>query len=227
MTLPPATAAVADACLRLKVPLRLGPPGLRPIEHGARITGPAVPARHAGSVDVFLEALESAPAGGILVVDNGGRLDEACVGDLTIGEAKLAGLAGVVVWGLHRDTAGLRALGLPVLSLGALPTGPQRLDARADDALAAARVGDVAVARGDLVVADDDGVAFVAAKDAAAVVEAARAIEATERRQLDGIQRGVSLRSQLRFAEFLSARAMDPALTLREHLRRVGGAIEV
>jgi regulator of RNase E activity RraA len=37
------------------------------------------PAQHVGSVDIFLEALEGAAPGEVLVVDNGGRLDEACV----------------------------------------------------------------------------------------------------------------------------------------------------
>ena len=42
-----------------------------------RIAGRALPARHYGSVDVFLQALEGATAGDILVIDNGGRRDES------------------------------------------------------------------------------------------------------------------------------------------------------
>src|SRR5207244_7175459 len=56
------------------------------------------------SVDVFLEAFGRAEPGDVLVVDNAGRSDEACVGDLTVLEAEAAGVAGLVVWGLHRDT---------------------------------------------------------------------------------------------------------------------------
>jgi regulator of RNase E activity RraA len=54
---------------------------------------------------VFLEALGSAGYGDVLVVDNGGRADEACVGDLVVLEAQAAGVSGMVVWGLHRDTS--------------------------------------------------------------------------------------------------------------------------
>jgi len=50
-------------------------------------------------------------------------------------EVQAAGLEGIVIWGLHRDTADIRAIGLPVFSLGAIPTGPQRLDVRPEDAL--------------------------------------------------------------------------------------------
>ena len=60
-----------------------------------------LPARHAGSVDVFLEAFDRAAPGDVLVADNGGRLDEACIGDLIALEAQTAGLAGMVVWGLQ------------------------------------------------------------------------------------------------------------------------------
>src|ERR1700691_4131652 len=99
------TAHIADACLRAGVPLRCGPAGLRPADPGCRLAGKALPARHAGSVDIFLEALEVASAGDVLVADNGGRVDEACVGDLVALEAQAAGLNGIVIWGLHRDAA--------------------------------------------------------------------------------------------------------------------------
>jgi hypothetical protein len=42
-------------------------------------------------------------------------------------EASRAGLSGIVIWGLHRDTAELHIIRLPVFSLGALPAGPQAL----------------------------------------------------------------------------------------------------
>src|SRR5580692_12493179 len=115
---------VADACLRCGVPLRVAPPGIAAVVAGRQIAGRARPARHYGSVDVFLEALGSAGHGDVLVVDNGGRLDEACVGDLVVLEAQAAGLGGIVIWGLHRDTADITAIGLPVFSLGSLPAGP-------------------------------------------------------------------------------------------------------
>jgi regulator of RNase E activity RraA len=124
------TAHLADACLRAQVPVRCAPASLSTLMPGSRLAGRVAPAQHVGSVDIFLEALEGAAPGDVLVVGNGGRLDEACVGDLVALEAQAAGLEGLVIWGLHRDTADIRAIGLPVFSLGAIPTGPQRLDAR-------------------------------------------------------------------------------------------------
>ncbi|MET2716056.1 RraA family protein [Streptomyces harbinensis] len=229
---PPGTPLIADACLRLGLPLRLAPAGLRPVRSGARVAAPVLPVRHYGSVDVFLEAFERATAAGtapgaVLVVDNGGRTDEACIGDLVVLEAEAAGLAGLVVWGLHRDTADIAAIGLPVFSYGALPAGPVRLDDQEPQALTSARFGPGLVVDGtDVVFGDDDGALFVPAARAAEVVRTAHAILRTERDQARRIRTGDTLRRQTGFAGYLTRRAADPAYTFRHHLRRIGGAIE-
>ena len=219
------TPHIADACVRLGIKVRCAPAALQARIPG-RIAGRVLPARHVGSVDVFLEAFESAEPGDILVVDNDGRLDEACVGDLAALEAKGAGIHGIVIWGLHRDTADLRVIDLPLYSLGSIPTGPTRLDPRPADALDAATVGDWTVTTADLVFADDDGVLFVPAARADELLTLAEQIRDTERRQAERIIAGESLRDQVGFAGYLEARAIKPELTFREHLRAVGGAIE-
>jgi regulator of RNase E activity RraA len=193
---------------------------------GSRLAGRVRPARHAGSVDIFLEALEGAAPGEVLVADNDGRLDESCVGDLVVLEAQAAGLDGIVIWGLHRDTADIQAIGLPVFSLGTIPAGPQRLDARVLDALASATVGNWTVDHQDLVLGDDDGVLFVPASRAGEVFTLAETIRDTERRQAEQLRAGISLRSQVQFANYLAQRQRTPSLSFRDHLRAVGGAIE-
>ncbi|GAA0952225.1 demethylmenaquinone methyltransferase [Kribbella koreensis] len=217
------TAHVADACLRADVPVRTV--SLLPVTSG-RVAGRVLPVRHVGSVDIYLEAFESAEAGDVLVVDNGGRRDEACVGDLVAEEAKAAGVTGLVVWGLHRDTVDVQAVGLPVYSLGALPTGPLRLDPQAPDALEYAVVGEWTVTRADVVLGDEDGVIFIPAGRADELLDLAASIQSTERRQAELIRAGTSLRRQVGFDAYLAARKERPSLTFREHLRGVGGAIE-
>ncbi|MGN6795562.1 MAG: RraA family protein [Streptosporangiaceae bacterium] len=219
-------ANVADGCVRLGVPVRFGPPLLRPVVSGSRMAGRVLPARHVGSVDIFLEAFERAEAGDILVADNDGRLDEACIGDLVVHEAQSAGLAGVVIWGLHRDSADIQAIGLPVYSLGSVPAGPTRVDPRPEDALDTATIGNWTLTTDDLVIADEDGVLFVPADRASQVLELAESIRDTEREQAERVRLGVTLRAQFNFGEYLERRARTPALTFRDHLRGVGGAIE-
>lgn len=191
-----------------------------------RLAGRVLPARHVGSVDVFLEAFGTAEPGDVLVVDNGARRDEACVGDLVVLEAQSAGISGLVVWGLHRDTVDIQAIGLPVYSLGAMPTGPLRLDPLPDDALQLANVGEWTVTSDDVVFGDEDGVIFVPADRVDELLDLAESIQATERKQADLIRSGTPLREQVRFDAYLAARKERPSLTFREHLRSVGGAIE-
>jgi regulator of RNase E activity RraA len=175
---------------------------------------------------VFLEAFEHAREGDVLVVDNGGRTDQACIGDLVVAEAKAAGVAGLLVWGLHRDTADILAIGLPVFSLGAIPTGPLEAAPRDPQALTSARVGEHTVSTGDVVLADDDGAVFLPDDRVAGILDVAEGIRDAERRQVERIRSGNILRQQVEFASFLDNRKRNADLTFREHLRTVGGAIE-
>ncbi|MGB8957341.1 MAG: RraA family protein [Tumebacillaceae bacterium] len=221
------TPLIADACLRLKVSYRMAPVGLRSLIAGTRTAGRVLPVRHYGSVDIFLEAMHFASAGDVLVIDNQGRTDEACIGDLTVLEAKASELSGVLVWGLHRDTSELLEIGFPVFSYGAVPSGPQRLAQREADALLTASFGECTVSREDVVFADDDGALFVSGKaDLQNLLEVAQTIAQTERRQADMIRSGKTLREQLRFSEYLEKRTANAEYSFREHLRSMGGSIE-
>ena len=220
------TPLLADACVRLKLSLRIAPPTIRPIKAKSRLAGRVLPVRHYGSVDIFLEALEAEQAGDVLVIDNGGRTDEGCVGDLTALETKACGLAGIIVWGCHRDTAELIEIGFPIFSYGICLAGPLRIDRRDEDAFTNAHFGDAIVTKEDVVFADADGVLFVATGQAEKVISTAKSIFQRERQQAREIQRGHKLREQLHFDEYLVRRSADPNYTLRQHLRAIGGAIE-
>ncbi|MFJ5694981.1 RraA family protein [Arthrobacter sp. NPDC093125] len=220
------TPHVADACMRLGIDVRCAPVGTAPLWTGTHMVGRVAAAQHAGSVDVFLEAINRAEPGDILVVDNGGRQDEACVGDLVTLEASRAGLSGILIWGLHRDTAELRTIRLPVFSLGALPVGPQRLDPRDPAALESAMSGLYSVTANDFVLGDDDGVLFVPLDRADDVAQVAEKIRDTERAQAARMHLGITLRNQAGLEEYISARNANPETTFRQHLRSIGGEIE-
>jgi 4-hydroxy-4-methyl-2-oxoglutarate aldolase len=216
------------ACRRHRPPFENSLPdrAIAPVIPNTRATGRVLPAKHFGSVDVFLEAIETAEPGDILVIDNADRRDEGCIGDLTALEAKAAGLAAIVVWGTHRDTPELRQIGFPIWSYGSCPSGPQRLDPRTSDALQSARFGEFEVRKSDVVFADDDGCVFIDTNSSEQILETARTIWQRERAQADAIRSGTTLRAQLRFADYLAKRAADQHYTFRQHLRKLGGAIE-
>ena len=220
------TAHIADACVQEGVEYRLAPRDIVPIAAGARLAGRVLPVRHSGSVDIFIEVVSAATPGDILVIDDGGRRDQACIGDLIAGEAVLAGLGGILVWGSHRDTHEIQALGVPVFSIGSCPSGPRSASERHTDALKSAHVGDLVVDASDFVVADDDGAIFVSEDELNGVVAVAHTIRQRERQQAELLAAGTSLFEQLRFAEYLERRGENPSYTLRIHLRSISRAIE-
>jgi regulator of RNase E activity RraA len=221
------TPFIVDACVQLSLPVRVGPFGLKCNFPGSKIAGPARPARHAGSVDVFLEAIADAKNGDVLVIDNGGRHDEGCIGDLVVGEAFMSGIAGIVCWGTHRDTAAIHAIGARVWSLGTCPNGPLELRRRSETALVAASVGQVTVTADDHVFADDDGVVVVAGAELPRVIEAAKDIASREGAQAERLLKGELLRSQFDLDGYVARRRSDPSYTFRDHLKAFGGAIEI
>jgi regulator of RNase E activity RraA len=135
-------------------------------------------------------------------------------------------LAGIVVWGCHRDTPELVQIGFPIFSYGTYPAGPQRLDPRDSDALSTAHFGDFTSTKEDVVFADADGVLFAPGQQAEKVLSTAHGIWERERRQAQGIKAGKKLREQFRFDEYLAKRSADATYTFRQHLRAIGGAIE-
>jgi 4-hydroxy-4-methyl-2-oxoglutarate aldolase len=218
-------AHLADGCLRIGTPMRVVA-GIGPIVPGQRAQGRAIPVRHYGSVDVFLEALSNAQADDVLVVDNGDREDEGCIGDLAALELAGAGLSGIIIWGRHRDTAIVRTLPIALFSRGACARGPVRLDPREPEAFVSARIADELVTAADWVVADDDGAIFIDDSLVASVTDAAEAIRDVEVRQARQMSEGTSLREQLRFGDYLDARARDPSVDFRTFLRSRNAAIE-
>ncbi len=191
-----------------------------------RVAGRAVPVQHRGSVDVFFEAIDDAGPGDVVVVDNAGRLDEACVGDLAGIEAQAAGMEGILIWGAHRDTAQLQDLEFPVFSYGCVPTGPTSVRKADVPGVGAARFGPHVVTADDAVVADADGAVFFPWSARTAVIAEAEKIVEREAEQARLVAAGTTLRDQLRFAEYVERRAADPEYTFRRHLRRLGGEIE-
>jgi len=181
--------------------LRVADPGLRPVGTAAALLGPAVTVAADDDLMPVLEGLAAAGAGDVLVIDTGGA-QRAVAGELFGHEALRRGLAGIVIDGLCRDSAELARLPLPVWVRGRAP--------RASPALArprgpvAIRCGGVAVAPGDLVMGDDDGLLVAADDELAAVLERAEEIQAAEAAIRAAVSRGESLFEHLDYEAHLA-----------------------
>jgi 4-hydroxy-4-methyl-2-oxoglutarate aldolase len=216
------TPLVADAVIRLGLPAKIAPGGIRPLVAGSKLAGRSSPVVLNGYADRVLEGIYRSADGDVLVLDDQGREDEACFGDLAAYEARSQGLAGVVIWGKHRDSAEVAEIGVPLFSYGTYPLGLQRTFPPVVDPFARGRFGEATVERGEFVLADDDGVVFVPAEHAERVLRAAEEIRAAELAQVEKIRAGTTLREQLQFDRYLRDRQDDPTLTLGEHMKRLG-----
>src|SRR5207302_7343941 len=81
-------------------------PRLRPMHRQGKLAGPAFTVKTAAGDNLLVhKALDAARAGDVIVVDAGGFLDNAIIGELMMTRAKQRGVAGIVIWGAIRDSA--------------------------------------------------------------------------------------------------------------------------
>lgn len=101
------------------------------------------------------------PGGGrVLVVDGGGSLRCALLGDMLATQARDNGWSGVVVFGCVRDAAILATLDLGVMALAAIPRKSER---KGEGQLGIAiDLAGTRCAPGDVVHADEDGIVLLA-----------------------------------------------------------------
>ncbi|CAM5335179.1 MULTISPECIES: NAD(P)-binding domain-containing protein [unclassified Streptomyces] len=170
-----ATANIGDAVDRLA----LLDSGIRPLWPGARAIGRALTVwTRAGDNKAVHEAVRIAAPGDIIVVNGEGDTSRALIGELIAERAKARGVVGMVLDGAARDVDVLAEIGFPVWARAVTPAGPYKFGPGHVNVPVA--VGGLVCRPGDLVVADSDGVAVVAAEKAGSVLDAARAVEADE-----------------------------------------------
>ena len=136
-----------------------------------RVAGPALTVRtRPGDNLVVHRALDLAEPGDVLVVDGGGALDRAVLGEIMARYAAARGLAALVVDGAVRDVEGLAAGAVPVFARGINHVGPYK-DGPGEIGCPVQAGGSV-VRAGDVVVGDADGVVVLPHERAAEVVAA-------------------------------------------------------
>lgn len=113
------------------------------------------------------DLLRTPGSGSVLVVDGGGSLRTALVGDLIAGAAQANGWAGLVVHGAVRDSAALCSVELGIKALGTIPRKSGKAGAGTVDA--PVTFGHLTFQPGDMLHADDDGVVLLPPATRAAV----------------------------------------------------------
>jgi regulator of RNase E activity RraA len=176
-------------------------PAIRAMVPDVRMAGPALTVvAEDDHLPVFSALAEASPGDVVVIVTGGRRL--AVAGELFATEARRRGVAGIVIDGFCRDVAGLRRLGLPVFARGTTPMSGSTV---ARTALREpVRCGGVEVAAGDLVFADDDGIAIASPVRLEAALETGEAIARAERAMLEAMARGVPLHDLTTYGEHVA-----------------------
>lgn len=166
-------------------------PRLAPVWAGARVCGVALPVVCTPGDNLAVHvAVATATEGTVLCVDVGDERELGYWGEVLTTGAEARGIAGLVIDGCVRDVEALEAHAFPVFSSGIALTGATKQ--RAGTVGATARVGDVDVHAGDVVVADRDGVVVIPGAAIAAVLDAARTRAERERALFDALRNGAT-----------------------------------
>lgn len=178
-------ANVSDVMSRMSA----GGSRLRPLHAGGVLAGPAVTVKSRPGDNLMLhKALDLASPGDVVVVDAGGDLTNAMLGEMMLAHAEKRGLAGVVVNGAVRDLAYIRQSSFPLFAAGVTHRGPYK-DGPGEINVPVSLDGMV-IEPGDLILGDDDGLLCVPYDAVETVYEAASQKHAAEIKQMEAILAG-------------------------------------
>jgi len=148
---------------------------LKPLIEGKKIVGPAITVRDVPSrISRYYGIVSGAPSyqkgeveayfiadpGDVIVIDAGGQSGASSMGSMSAFEGKSRGMAGSIVDGWCTGVPGIRETDYPVWCRGGTTrTGHHRLETIEINGVI--QCGGVQVQPGDLIVADDSGIAVV------------------------------------------------------------------
>lgn len=146
-------ANISDSMSRLNS----GGARLRPLHAGGVLCGPALTVKSCPGDNLMTHmALNLAVEGDVIVVDAGGDLTNAIVGERMLSYCVAKKFAGVIIYGAVRDYGWIRQQRFPVYACGITHQGPYKNGP--GEINTPVSLGGMVICPGDLLVGDDDGV---------------------------------------------------------------------
>jgi 4-hydroxy-4-methyl-2-oxoglutarate aldolase len=197
-------ASVSDAMEQLYGERAYMSHDMRPLA-ATKFAGPAVTVllkkeehkEGAAASQGMLDAIDDSPAGSVyvMVLENGA--DYAGIGGLMATAMKYRGFAGAVIDGSVRDTPQIRKLQFPVFSRGVAPSTTIN-HYRVTGVNVPVTCAGMRVNAGDIIAADEDGIAVVPKARAADVLKKSQELDDTEHRMLPFIEKFRSIREAVK-----------------------------
>lgn len=151
-----------DLCDQYSDRLQIAEPIFRDFGGSQSFCGPIETIKAYEDNSLVRRALEEPGAGRVLVVDAGGSLRCAMLGDLLAAMGEKNGWAGVVMYGCVRDSAALARIGLGVKAIAAMPIKSEKKGA--GERGIPVRFAGVRFESGAWLYADEDGIIVSADK---------------------------------------------------------------
>jgi 4-hydroxy-4-methyl-2-oxoglutarate aldolase len=145
----------------------------------------------------MLDAIDNSPAGSVYVMVLEDGLDYAGIGGLMATAMKYRGFAGAVIDASVRDTPQIRKLQFPVFSRGVAPSTTIN-HYRVTGVNVPVTCAGVRVNPGDIITADEDGVAVVPIAKAPEVLKKSQELDDTEHRMIPFIEKFRSIREAVK-----------------------------
>lgn len=176
-------ANVSDSMARMTA----GGARLRPMHKGGVMAGPALTVKTRPGDNLMIhKALDLAVPGDIIVVDGGGDLTNALIGELMVAYSRTRDIGGIVLNGAIRDSAWIGEHDFPVYAAGITHRGPYK-DGPGEINVPIAIDGMV-IEPGDLVIGDEDGLVCVPYDQAESVLAATDAKQIAEQKMMQAIE---------------------------------------
>ncbi|XZW37791.1 RraA family protein [Acinetobacter baumannii] len=167
---------------------------LRPMHKKGYLCGPAITVKARPGDNLMLHyAIDIAEAGDVIVVDAGGDLTNALIGEMMAAYAIKKGIAGIVINGAIRDSVVIGEGDFPLFAAGISHRGPYK-DGPGEINVPIA-INGMVVEPGDLILGDEDGLLSVPYAEVEEVYLKASAKHAAEQKQLEQIAVGENDRS--------------------------------